>query len=74
MKCPVCKRAKCQWVGLKSNPTKVKTEELKKIIDHNLSYIDMVFTNNQGSANAEERMINSLAPYAEELEKRKVKK
>lgn len=71
-KCPDCKRKKCVWIKLKSNPEKLKTEELEKVIDHNNSYINMIF-NGASSAASEERMINQLTPYADELEKRRSK-
>lgn len=70
MKCPVCKFSKCRWIELK-DPAKLPTEKLESVVKHNLSYIEMVFSGNQGSAHAEERMYNSLAPYTEEIEKRK---
>lgn len=70
-KCPVCKRAKCKWVELKSDPSKLSTEELKRVVVHNQDYIEMLFRGNGGSAYAEEKMINSLSPYTDELEERK---
>jgi hypothetical protein len=73
-KCPVCKRSKCIWIELKLNPEMDTTESLTKIVDHNLSYIEMIYKDHQGSASAEERMINRLTPYTDEIEKRKVKK
>lgn len=71
-KCPICKRAKCVWVELKPDPSKVPTEKIKQVMDHNDSYIEMIFKDG-GSAAAEERMIHRLQPYAEELEKRQSK-
>lgn len=70
MKCPVCKRSKCKWVELKSNPEKLSTEEINRVVDHNISYIEMIFSGNQGSAHAEERMYLALEPYTSELERR----
>jgi hypothetical protein len=71
MKCPVCRRAKCVWVELKSNPEKQSLEHLEKVVNHNLSYIDMIFSGHGGSAHAEERMFTRLAPYTDEIESRK---
>lgn len=60
-----------QWVDLKPNPKDLTTEELKRVVDHNIDYIDMMFRNNQGSAYAEERMYGYLAPYTDEIDSRK---
>ncbi len=73
-KCPVCKYAKCRWVELNSNPKFISTERLNEVVDHNLSYIEMVYSPNNGSngsAYAEERAIGRLAPYTDELEIRR---
>jgi hypothetical protein len=70
-RCPICKFAKCRWIDLKSDPKKLTTEELNRVVDHNVSYIEMVYRdNNNGSAYAEERAYTRLHPYVEELEKR----
>lgn len=69
-KCHVCKRAKCKWVDVKISSA-VTIERLEEIINHNLSYINMVFGGHQGSVYAEERMYDQLSPYQIELEKRK---
>lgn len=67
MKCPVCRRARCQWKDV--DPKRATTERIKQIIDHNISYIDMV---SQGatSSHAEERLYLRLTRYEEELERR----
>lgn len=71
MKCPVCKRAKCKWIELKPDPKKLKTEELQRVVHHNVDYIEMLFNgNNNGSAHAEERMYELLSLYTDELEAR----
>lgn len=70
MKCPVCKFAKCRWIELKPNPEKLPSQDLECVVSHNISFINMTFSGNQGSANAEERMYARLQPYTEELEKR----
>lgn len=49
----------------------VTIERLEEIINHNLSYINMVFGGHQGSVYAEERMYDQLSPYQIELDKRK---
>lgn len=69
-KCPVCKRARCQWVFIK-DLKKATTDKIDTVISHNISYIDMVCNGNQGSSGAEERMYDRLQPYEEELERRK---
>lgn len=73
MKCQKCKRAKCIWIELKKDPKKIDTEELESVINHNLSYIEMIFSGHQGSAYAEERMYDALSPYTEEIERREKK-
>lgn len=72
-RCPVCKRAKCKWIDLKPNPSKLSTEELNRVVNHNISYIEMVYQSNNGSngsAYDEERAYGRLCPYTDELEKR----
>jgi hypothetical protein len=69
-KCPVCKFAKCRWITLKSDPKKLSDEELDQIVEHNLSWIEMTYSGNQGSAHAEERMYDLLTPYTDEQERR----
>lgn len=69
MKCKTCKRAKCVWVDV--DPKKATDEKLDEIVTHNLSYINMIFSGHQGSAHAEERMYDKLAPYTDEQENRK---
>lgn len=71
MKCPTCKRAKCVWVSL--NPKKAKTERLKDVVAHNLSFIDMTFNGHQGGSGSEERLYDLLEPYSQELERRELK-
>lgn len=71
MKCPVCKFAKCRWIHLKSISNKLSTEYLESVVAHNIGYIDMVYSGNQGSAYSEERMYDRLALYTNEIEKRK---
>lgn len=73
MKCPICKFAKCRWIELKPDVERLPVEELNRIIDHNVAYIEMIYKGHQGSADAEERAYNRLAPYADELEKRKAR-
>jgi hypothetical protein len=71
-KCPVCKRAKCKLIELKPDPKTVSTEELDRVVNHNIQVIEMMFRdNNNGSAHAEEREYMRLNPYCEELELRK---
>ncbi len=70
-KCPVCKFAKCRWVDLKDDPTKVSNDELERVINHNLSFIEMTFSGHGGSSHAEERMFDKLNPYTDEQERRK---
>lgn len=70
MSCPVCKRKTCIWIQLKNNPEKLPTEELKRVVDHNIGYIEMVFRDGQGGASNEERMYNNLSPYTNEIERR----
>lgn len=71
MKCPVCKFAKCRWIELKDDPKKVSDAELSRVVSHNLSYIEMVYSGHQGSADSEERAYNRLSPYTDEQERRK---
>lgn len=70
-KCPVCKYAKCRWIELKPNPGKLTSEELTRVIHHNVSYINMTYSGHQGSAYGEERLYAALEPYSDELEARK---
>ena len=75
-KCPQCKRAKCKWIDLKDDPSKVPEAEIAAVIAHNNRVIEVMFSGNNGSngsAYAEERMYNRLQSYAEELEKRAAK-
>ena len=71
MACPTCRRKRCVWIGLKEDPVKVPTSEIERVISHNLSWIEMEFAYNNGSALAEERAYDALQSYAEELERRK---
>lgn len=73
-KCPVCKYAKCRWIELKPNPMELSTEELERVVNHNISVIEMTYRDNNGSngsAYAEERAYGRLAPYTDEIERRK---
>lgn len=72
-RCKVCWRAKCRWVEVR-NIAKAPTERLEKVLRHNLSYINYAFSANNGgngSAHAEERAYERLAPITAEIEKRK---
>lgn len=73
-KCLVCKFAKCRWIELKELPAKLPVEEMERVVDHNISFIDMTFSGSNESAYAEERMYARLTPYTDELEARKTKK
>ena len=73
MKCPICHRAKCVWIELKPDPEKVHTDKILEVVHHNMSYIEMIFNGHQGSAFAEERLYNKLAPYTDELQRRGVR-
>lgn len=68
MKCPICHRARCIWVEVK-DLEKAKTERLKKVMNHNHSYIEMIFRDG-GSASSEERAYARLSPYQLEIERR----
>lgn len=68
--CPICKRKKCIWIELKKDPTRLTTEELNRVVDHNTDYIEMLFKGNQGSSYTEERLYTQLEPYTDELERR----
>jgi hypothetical protein len=70
MKCPVCKYAKCRWIDLEDDPSKVSTEKLERVLNHNNAVVEMIFRD-EGSAYGEERMYARLGPYAEELERRR---
>lgn len=68
MKCPVCRYAKCRWVHLDHNALKKNSvAELRNILNHNISYIEMVSRGAQSSHN-EERMYSMLSPIVQELE------
>jgi len=70
-KCPVCKRVKCIWLELKPKPEELTTEEMEKVVSHNIDYIGMIYSGHKGSASGEERMYSRLEAYADELEKRR---
>lgn len=72
MRCPVCKFAKCRWIELKK-PENVSLERLEQVVSHNLSYIDMIYSGHQGSAAGEERLLEALLPYTDEIDRRKAR-
>ena len=63
---------KIKWIQLEVDPTKVSTEKLEKVINHNNTWIEMqVRLDHNLSEHTESRWYDSLNPYAIELERRK---
>lgn len=66
---------KIKWKPLKDDPSQVSTEDLDRTIAHNTLWIEFEagkrYARDGGCAAWEESQYDELAPYAEELERRK---
>lgn len=69
MICRVCKSHKCSWYYPKTDPSKLPVREIRKVITHNLRWIDATYLERHGTP-GEQRWIKLLAPLMVELEKR----